>query len=133
MASFLLLILWLAVPFGPCNGRFAVQDAAKERDEICSLAAYAVVYKDWQAEKDQPGRGHNIGSILVDSKGCPVFAARNCNYKYRNTTQHGEVRLIAGPADGRLTRGLFARNHHLCLSVSAWTRLTAMPGLSRVA
>jgi tRNA(adenine34) deaminase len=67
-----------------------------ERDEIFMLAAYAWVLKDWQTPDDRPGRGHNIGSILVDSDGHPVFAARNENMLHKNTTRHGEVNLCNG-------------------------------------
>jgi hypothetical protein len=40
-------------------------EVQKERDEIYMLAAYAVVYNDWQ---DGLGgkRGHNIVAVLVD-------------------------------------------------------------------
>lgn len=70
-------------------------EVQKERDEIYVLAAYAVVYNDWQ---DGSGvkRGHNIGSILVDPNVKIVNWARNCNARLGNGTQHGEVRLMMG-------------------------------------
>lgn len=66
--------------------------AQKERDNIFSLAALAMVYKDWQTSRD--GRGHNIGSILVNKNNMPVFWARNSVTVRSDATQHGEVRLI---------------------------------------
>jgi len=63
----------------------------QELDGIFSLLAMAVVHKDWQASKE---RGHNIGSVLVDPAGKPVFWARNSRYITNIGTQHGEVRLI---------------------------------------
>jgi len=65
-----------------------------ERDEIFTLLAYAVVYRGWQEDGASNTRGHNIGSVLVDTKGNPVFWARNANTITRNGSQHGEVRLI---------------------------------------
>lgn len=67
-------------------------DAQVERDHIFSLAAMAMVQKDWQV--DDKGRGHNIGSLLIDKTGKPVFWARNAIRQRDNSTQHGEVRLI---------------------------------------
>lgn len=69
----------------------------KERDEIYSLLAYAVVFKDWQPQQDHGTpveRGHNIGSVLVDPGGNVVFWARNSNAITDDASQHGEVRLI---------------------------------------
>lgn len=63
-----------------------------ERDEIFSLAVLDMVYRDWQSSTN--GRGHNIGSILVDSQNRPLFWARNSVTVTNNATQHGEVRLI---------------------------------------
>lgn len=63
-----------------------------ERDQILSLATLTMVYKDWQSSPD--GRGHNIGSILVDKDSKPVFWARNSVTVRGDATQHGEVRLI---------------------------------------
>jgi tRNA(adenine34) deaminase len=70
-------------------------DVLKERDEIYMLAAYAVVYNDWQDGSGQK-RGHNIGSVLVAPNGKIVNWARNCNARLANGTQHGEVRLMVG-------------------------------------
>lgn len=64
----------------------------QERDQILSLATLAMVYQDWQSTPD--GRGHNIGSILVDKNSNPVFWARNSVTVRGDATQHGEVRLI---------------------------------------
>lgn len=71
------------------------QEVLKERDEIYMLAAYAVVYNDWQDGSGQK-RGHNIGSVLVSPDGKIVNWARNCNAALSNGTQHGEVRLMMG-------------------------------------
>ena len=68
-----------------------------ERDEILSLAALAIVYKDWQISKD--GRGYNIGAILANEQGEPVFWARNSVGILDNATQHAEVRLIQNYLD----------------------------------
>ncbi len=65
---------------------------ATERDMIFSLAVLDMVYRDWQSSPG--GRGHNIGSILVDKDHRPVFWARNSVTVTDNATQHGEVRLI---------------------------------------
>lgn len=73
------------------------RESSHERDIIYGLLAYAVVLKDWQTDAHYDNnsiRGHNIGSVLVDDKGVPVFWARNANYKTNNGSQHGEVRLI---------------------------------------
>lgn len=67
-----------------------------ERDYICILASYAVVYKGWQKDN---ARGYNIGSVLLnnlDPDGRLVFWGRNCNNITENQTQHGEVRLMLG-------------------------------------
>ncbi|QTL03499.1 nucleoside deaminase [Aquabacter sp. L1I39] len=66
--------------------------AGSERDTIFSLAVLDMVYRDWQSAPN--GRGHNIGSVLVDKDNRPVFWARNCVTVTNNATQHGEVRLI---------------------------------------
>jgi tRNA(Arg) A34 adenosine deaminase TadA len=63
-----------------------------ERDDIFSLAVLDMVYRDWQSSAS--GRGHNIGSILVDRDNKPIFWARNSVTVTGNATQHGEVRLI---------------------------------------
>jgi len=72
-------------------------DAARsEVDEIFALLAMAVVYKDWQDVTVQGDRvrGHNIGAVLVDPAGKPVFWARNARFVTDNGTEHGELRLI---------------------------------------
>ena len=70
--------------------------AQQEIDEIYSLLAMAVVYKDWQSGKD---RGHNIGSVLVDPASKPVFWGRNTRYITGNGSDHGEIRLIRNYLD----------------------------------
>ena len=69
--------------------------ARDERDEIFSLLAYSVVFKNWQTTTDHP-RGHNIGAVLVSGDNEIVNWARNCNAITGNGTQHGEVRLMIG-------------------------------------
>ncbi|MCC7138223.1 MAG: nucleoside deaminase [Planctomycetes bacterium] len=71
-----------------------VPDSASERDEIYSLAAMAVVVRDWQRGVGKETRGYNIGSVLVAPDGRIVAWGRNCNRRTANGTQHGEVRLI---------------------------------------
>jgi tRNA(Arg) A34 adenosine deaminase TadA len=65
-----------------------------ERDAIFSLAAYVVVYKNWQAADVLNPRGHNIGCILVDKDNNPVAWNINSNGITNDSTQHGEVRLM---------------------------------------
>lgn len=94
------------------DGAFAaehvnIKTVQDERDLIFGLLAYAVVFADWQ--DDENGRGHNIGSVLVDDNtGRPVYWARNSSKGTHNSTQHGEVRLITNylncggsPANGK--------------------------------
>ncbi len=71
-----------------------ITQAQMEKDEIYNLVAYSLVLKNWQTENDKPGRGHNIGAVLVDPKGKIVFGNLNCNFVNGNTTQHAEVRTI---------------------------------------
>lgn len=68
-------------------------EAQKERDHILSLLTLAFVHNDWQQKATNPARGHNIGSILVDRNGMPVFWTRNSVKILDNSNQHGEVRL----------------------------------------
>jgi len=79
----------------PAAGQQAKADspAAAERDEIYALLAYAVVQRQWQ-EAGTRDRGYNIGSVLVDPKGCVVYWGLNSVYLTSNKTQHGEVRLM---------------------------------------
>ncbi|MFE8598202.1 nucleoside deaminase [Archangium violaceum] len=66
-----------------------------EKDQIYSLVAYAVVYRNWQEASVGVGvRGYNIGSVLVDPSGRLVCWARNAVGVTGNKTQHGEVRLM---------------------------------------
>jgi tRNA(Arg) A34 adenosine deaminase TadA len=65
-----------------------------ERDAIFSLAAYVVVYRDWQTEDEADPRGHNIGCVLVDNNNNPVAWDLNSNYRTNDATQHGEVRVM---------------------------------------
>ncbi|MEM6263119.1 MAG: nucleoside deaminase [Bacteroidota bacterium] len=83
----------------------------KERDEIFSLLAYSIVRNDWQYDSVPrfERRGYNIGSVLVDPQGFPVYAALNCVTKQNNATQHGEVRLMTQYIDTASKYNL--RNH----------------------
>jgi tRNA(Arg) A34 adenosine deaminase TadA len=65
-----------------------------ERDAIFSLAAYVVVYKNWQPADELHPRGHNIGCILVDKDNNPVAWNLNSNGITNDSTQHGEVRVM---------------------------------------
>lgn len=71
-------------------------DSKIERDEIFSLLAYALVYRDWQPDSIpfEKRRGYNIGALLVDSQLNPVAYDLNCVNSTGNATQHGEVRVI---------------------------------------
>lgn len=66
----------------------------EERDEILTLLAFNVVLNDWQTASNPQRRGHNIGSVLADQNGHPVFWSRNANKVRDDASQHGEVRLI---------------------------------------
>jgi tRNA(Arg) A34 adenosine deaminase TadA len=94
MKKSLILTVVLSLSLVVCANVFGSDstDEKFERDRIFSLLALSVVYKDWQTEKN--GRGHNIGSVLVNMDGEPVFWARNTSNRSDNGSQHGEVRLI---------------------------------------
>ncbi|MBI9076396.1 MAG: nucleoside deaminase [Desulfatibacillum sp.] len=70
----------------------------EERDYIGLMAAFSVVYTDWQTADTHP-RGYNIGCVLVNNGGedaLPVYWARNSVNFVNNKTQHGEVRTLMG-------------------------------------
>ena len=76
-------------------------EVVAEQDDIYTLLAYAVVYKDWQTHGwDMPdkARGYNIGGVLVNPQNATgqqlLCWSRNSVIKTRNGTQHGEVRLL---------------------------------------
>lgn len=82
----------------PMDALLPVDDQAQaERDEIFSLLAMAMVLQDWQTSAQ--GRGHNIGSILVNKEHVPLYYARNSIRALDNATQHGEVRLVQNYLD----------------------------------
>ena len=85
----------IAVNKNPCAQTRRVEETPqqRERDDLFTLATMAMVLKDWQ--HDPSGRGHNIGTLLVDQHAKPVYWARNA-VRTLNTTQHGEVRAIQG-------------------------------------
>lgn len=72
-----------------------------ELDEIYSLLAYSLVYKDWQPESvpRNERRGYNIGTILVNENNEVVHWGLNCINSTDNATQHGEVRAITSYLD----------------------------------
>jgi len=88
----LVLVLLFSVTLSTSAAENGSDPAQVERDQILSLAALAVVHKDWQ--QFPGGRGHNIGSILADKDSMPVFWARNTVNMSGDASQHGEVRLI---------------------------------------
>ena len=74
--------------------------AARERDHIYTLLAYAVVHADWQTEAmhaEKRSRGHNIGAVLVDDEMHEVVGwARNRTYRDNDGTAHAETQLTQG-------------------------------------
>lgn len=72
-----------------------------ELDEIYSLLAFSLVYKDWQPESipRNERRGYNIGTILVNENNEAVHWGLNCINSTDNATQHGEVRAITSYLD----------------------------------
>lgn len=92
-ARYILVLISLILMAAFANAQTQNPDSAQqERENVLSLAVMSMVYKDWQASRN--GRGHNIGSILVDKNSTPVFWARNSVTVRDDGTQHGEVRLI---------------------------------------
>jgi len=95
------IIMLILIMFLPSQMLFAdapcreAANAAEERDNIFTLLAYAVVQKDWQDGDMEHNRGYNIGSVLVDPNNKVVYWARNAVNITRNSTQHGEVRLMS--------------------------------------
>ncbi|MEP7109887.1 MAG: nucleoside deaminase [Ferruginibacter sp.] len=73
----------------------------QEADEIFSLLAYSIVFRDWQPGSipREKRRGYNIGALLVDPENSPVFYGLNCINSTGNATQHGELRSITGYLD----------------------------------
>jgi len=68
----------------------------QEADEIYSLLTYSVVLHDWQLKSvpREKRRGYNIGALLVNPTGEPVYCGLNSISATENATQHGEVRSI---------------------------------------
>ena len=68
----------------------------QEIDNIYSLLAFALVYRDWQPDSiaREKRRGYNIGAVLVNPDHVPVDAGLNCINSTNNATQHGELRAI---------------------------------------
>lgn len=104
-------------------------EVLKERDEIYMLAAYAVVYNDWQDGAGQK-RGHNIGSVLVDPNGKIVNWARNCNARLANGTQHGEVRLMVGYLNR--VGGYLLKDHTIYTSLEPCAQCSGMMVLTNI-
>lgn len=83
----------LTLPFQ----EYSVKDPVRQEvDEVFSLLAYALVYRDWQPASvpRNQRRGYNIGALLVDKDSKPVFYGLNAINSTDNATQHGEVRAI---------------------------------------
>jgi len=103
--------------------------AEQELDEIYTLMAYAVVYKDWQV-KGPSKRGHNIGCVLVDPDGEVVHWARNCNAVTKNGTMHGEVRCIQGYINKRHSYSL--KGHTIYTSLEPCAQCSGMMTLASI-
>ena len=73
----------------------------EEIDDIFSLLAYSIVYKDWQPNSvpREKRRGYNIGALIVNAQNEPVHYGLNCINSTDNATQHGEVRSIISYLD----------------------------------
>lgn len=121
------LAVWISLC--ACTAREAPAPAQAERDHILSLTAMAVVHRDWQQAPG--GRGHNIGSILVDRDSVPVFWARNAISASGDGTQHAEVRAIQVflncPAIGA-----YADGYTLYSTLEPCAMCTGMLALARV-
>lgn len=89
----LCLCISLFVGTAPVQANNLSVEVQQERDTILSLLALVFVHNDWQTSATVPPRGHNIGSVLVNENGIPVFWTRNTVKIHDNSTQHGEVRL----------------------------------------
>ncbi len=91
------LLLVIAVPHGSWAGsgniaaNIPTAEIRQETDEIWSLLAMAIAYKDWQHASE---RGHNIAALLVDPLGQPVYWARNDRFATDNGTDHSEVQAM---------------------------------------
>ena len=73
-----------------------IDSIQQEIDEIFTLLAYAIVYRDWQ-DGSMPRakrKGYNIGCILVNVQNEPVYWGLNSVGITNNATQHGEVRAM---------------------------------------
>ncbi len=67
----------------------------EERDLAYSLMSYALVYADWQTNRDpDESRGYNIGAVLVNSDGYVVSWGRNSVNEKRDGTRHAEVEAM---------------------------------------
>ena len=101
-------------------------EAQKERDHILSLLTLAFVHNDWQQKATNPARGHNIGSILVDRNGMPVFWTRNSVKALGNSNQHGEVRLATRYLSNILTNKYMPKGYVLYTSLEPCAMCTGM-------
>ncbi|MEO1031419.1 MAG: nucleoside deaminase [Bacteroidota bacterium] len=83
--------------------KYSMEDneVQKEIDEIYSLLAYSIVFKDWQPDSipRNKRRGYNIGTILIDKNNELANWGLNCINSTDNATQHGEVRAITSYLD----------------------------------
>ncbi|WP_027188174.1 nucleoside deaminase [Desulfovibrio cuneatus] len=104
----------------------ALSGVQKERDHILSLLTLAFVHNDWQQGNTNPARGHNIGSILVDPNGIPVFWTRNSVKALGNSNQHGEVRLATRYLSSILTNKYMPKGYVVYTSLEPCAMCTGM-------
>lgn len=115
-----------------CQRFFSSVDQAtlKQRDEIYTLMAYAVVFKDWQSKSTKVPRGHNIGGVLVDPKGEVVWWGRNSRKITCNGTQHGETRMMLSYMDFAKTSNL--RCHTIYTTLEPCAMCSGMMSLQKI-
>lgn len=101
------------------------QDVQKERDHILSLLTLAFVHNDWQTASSSV-RGHNIGSVLADENGMPVFWTRNSVKKLNNSSQHGEVRLATKYLSNQVETKYMPRGYTLYTTLEPCAMCTGM-------
>lgn len=89
----------LELPFQ--NYSMEGNEIQKELDEIYTLLAYSLVFRDWQPDSIPRSRrrGYNIGTILIDDSNELAHWGLNCINSTDNATQHGEVRAITSYLD----------------------------------
>lgn len=106
------------------------QATLAQRDEIYTLMAYAVVYKDWQSKNTKVPRGHNIGGVLVNPRGEVVWWGRNSRKITCNGTQHGETRMMLSYMDVVQTSNL--RCHTIYTTLEPCAMCSGMMSLQKI-